>query len=252
MSQHLAITEASQRRVVFEAQLEKTKTDLENADEAMKRTQLSTGMVQVDGQARAMIDSAAHLQAQIVAKEVQIKAMRSYADDENPALTQAQTELDGLRSQFNRMVGSKGGSADDLFLPKGAAPETGLEYVRRLRDVKYYEAIFDVLAKQLELAKLDEAREGGFIQIVDPAVPPEKKSFPKRGLLMIAGLSVGFTFGIMLALLQGGLVRMQHNPATKEKLDLLKCSLWKGRAAKPKPAKEEVGALRHARPEATS
>ena len=252
LSQHLAITEASQRRMIFEAQLEKTKTDLENADEAMKRTQLSTGMVQVDGQARAMIDSAAHLRAQIVAKEVQIEAMRSYAGDENPALTQAQTELDGLRSQFDKMVGSKGGSADDLFLPKGAVPEAGLEYVRRLRDVKYYEAIFDVLAKQLELAKLDEAREGAFIQIVDPAVPPEKKSSPNRSLLTIAGLSVGFTLGIMLALLRGGLVRMQHNPATKEKLDLLKLSLWKGRAAKPKTSKEEVAALQHARPEATS
>ena len=251
LSQHLAITEASQRRVVFEAQLEKTKTQLENADEAMKRTQLSTGMVQVDGQARAMIDSAARLRAQIVSKEVQIEAMRSYAGDENPALTQAQTELDGLRAQFNKMVGSKGGSADDVFLPKGEVPEAGLEYVRKLRDVKYYEAIFDVLARQLELAKLDEAREGAFIQIVDPAVPPEKKSFPKRGMLTIAGLSLGFTFGIMLALLQGGLMRMQHNPATKEKLDLLKRSLWKGRAAKQKPTQEEVGALQHARPEAT-
>ncbi len=218
MSQHLAITEASQRRVVFEAQLEKTKKNLEDADEAMKRTQLSTGMVQVDGQARAMIDSAAHLRAQIVSKEVQIEAMRSYAGDENPALTQAQTELDGLRSQFNKMVGSKGGSSDDLFLPKGEVPQAGLEYVRRLRDVKYYEAIFDVLARQLELAKMDEAREGAFIQIVDAAVPPEKKSFPKRGMLTISGLSVGFTLGIMLALLQGGLVRMRHNPATKDKL----------------------------------
>ena len=252
LSQHLAITEASQRRVVFEAQLDKTKIDLENADEALKRTQLSTGMVQVDGQARAMIDSAARLRAQIVAKEVQIQAMRSYAGDENPALTQAETELDGLRAQFSKMVGSRGGSTDDVFLPKGQVPEAGLEYVRRLRDVKYYEAIFDILAKQLELARLDEAREGAFIQIVDPAVPPERKSFPKRGLISIAGVAVGFTFGIMLALLQGGLVRMQHNPVTKDKLDLLKRSLWEGSAAKPKPVTEPVSALRQqVRPEAT-
>lgn len=250
LSQHLAITEASQRRVVFESQLEKTKTDLENADEALKRTQLSTGMVQVDGQARAMIDSAARLRAQIVAKEVQIQAMRSYAGDENPALTQAQTELDGLRGQFNKMVGAKGGSADDVFLPKGQVPQAGLEYVRRLRDVKYYEAIFDILAKQLELAKLDEAREGAFIQIVDPAVPPEQKSFPKRGMFVIAGLAGGFTFGIMFALFQGGLVRMRHNPATKDKLDMLKRSLWKGRTAtKPKPVPDEVsGSERATRP----
>ncbi|WP_348263797.1 Wzz/FepE/Etk N-terminal domain-containing protein [Telmatobacter sp. DSM 110680] len=249
LSQHLAITEASQRRVVFESQLEKTKTDLENADEALKRTQLSTGMVQVDGQARAMIDSAARLRAQIVAKEVQIQAMRSYAGDENPALTEAQTELDGLRAQFNKMVGAKGGSADDVFLPKGQVPEAGLEYVRRLRDVKYYEAIFDILAKQLELAKLDEAREGAFIQIVDPAVPPEQKSFPKRGMFIIAGLAGGFTFGIMLALFQGGLARMQHNPATKDKLDLLRRSLWKGRTAtKPKPVPDEVSGGERATP----
>ena len=252
LSQHLAITEASQRRVVFENQLEKTKKDLENADEALKKTQLSTGMVQVDGQARAMIDSAARLRAQIVAKEVQIEAMRSYAGDENPALTQAQTELDGLRAQFNKMVGSKGGSADDVFIPKGAVPQAGLEYIRRLRDVKYYEAIFEVLAKQLELAKLDEAREGGVIQVVDPAVPPEQKSFPKRGLFTLAGLALGFTFGIMLALLQGGLVRMQQNPATKDKLDLLRRSVWTGtRKPKRKRNAEEVSALHHTRREAT-
>jgi len=260
LSQHLAISEASQRRVVFENQLEKTKVDLENADEALKKTQLSTGMVQVDGQARAMIDSAARMRAQIVAKEVQIQAMRSYAGDENPALTQAQTELDGLRAQFSKLVGSKGGSADDVFLPKGAVPQAGLEYVRRLRDVKYYEAIFEILAKQLELAKLDEAREGAFIQVVDPAITPEKKSYPKRGLLSVGGLAAGFTFGIMLALLQGGLVRMQQNPATKDKLDLLKRSLWSGsRKARAKvkanqvgeEEEEEVRSLRHARPEAT-
>lgn len=252
LSEHLAITEASQRRVVFENQLEKTKIDLENADEALKRTQLSTGMVQVDGQARAMIESAARLRAQIVAKEVQIEAMRSYAGDENPALTQAQTELDGLREQFNKLVGSKGGSADDLFLPKGEVPQARLEYVRRLRDVKYYEAIFDVLAKQLELAKLDETREGALIQIVDPAVPPEQKSFPKRGLFTLAGLALGFTLGIMLALLEGGLARMQHNPVTKGKLDLLRRSLWSGPGPQPQPAKKEVGPLGHARPEVTS
>jgi hypothetical protein len=86
---------------------------------------------------------------------------------------------------------------------------------------------------------------------VDPAVPPEQKSFPKRGLFALAGIALGFTFGVMMALLQGGLVRMQHNPVTKDKLDLLKRSLWTGRRTKPQPAKEEVGALRHARPEAT-
>jgi tyrosine-protein kinase Etk/Wzc len=257
LSRHLAITEASQRRVVFENQLEKTKVDLENANEALKRTQLSTGMGTVDGQALAIIDSAARLRAQIVAKEVQIEAMRSYAGDENPALTQALTELDGLRPQFNKIVGSKDGSADDVLIPKGKVPQAGLEYVRRLRDVKYDEATFEILAKQVELAKLDEVREGAFLQVVDPAMPPEKESYPNRGLLAMGGLATGFTLGMMLALLQGGLVRMQNNPAMKDKLGLLKRSIWSGRNGKPKTKKvgeeeeDKVRTLRHAPPEAT-
>ena len=258
LSQHLAISEASQRRVVFENRLAKMKVDLENANEALKKAQLSTGVVQLDGQARAMIDSAARMRAQIAAKEVQIEAIRSYAGDENPALTQAQMELDRLRSPFNKHVASLEGSPEGGFLPKGAVPQAGLEYVRRLRDVRYYEAISEVLAKRLELAKLDEVREGAFIQVVDPAITPEKRSYPMRGLLVISGLAVGFTFGIMLALLQGGLIRMQQNAAGKDKLDLLRRSLWSGKSAKAtvkaknadEEEAEELRTLRHA-PEAT-
>jgi len=252
-SKHLALTEASQRRVVFETQLEKTKTDLENADEALTRTQLATGMVQVDSRARAMIDETAKLRAAVVAKQVQIEAMHSSTDAENPALAQAESELAGLRVQFAKLLGSKESSNEDLSLLKGNAPQAGLEYVRRLRDVRYYEAIFDILARQLELARLEEAKEGAFIQVVDPAVPPEKKSFPKRGLIIMSGIAVGFTFGLMFALLQGGLARMQHNPATRDKLTLLRGLIWIGKTARPAPVPAESGKVKdfHTKPEAT-
>ena len=187
LSQHLAITEASQRRVVFETQLEKTKTDLENADEALKR------------------------------------------------------------AQFAKPGGSKESSNEDMSVPKGAASQAGLEYVRRLRDVKYFEAIFDVLVRQVELARLDEAREGAFIQVVDPAVPPEKKSFPNRGLIIMSWTAAGFTFGLMVALLQGGLARMQHNPATRGKLTLLTGLIWMGKTEKPALAPAEQGEVRDLR-----
>src|SRR6202041_1738514 len=115
---------------------------------------------QLDSQARAMIEAAARLRAEVVAKQVQVESMRSYAGDENPALIAAQGELANLRQQFAQLVGSNGSASGDLFLPKGQVPQAGLDYVRKLRDVKYYEAIFDILARQLELAKLDEAKEG--------------------------------------------------------------------------------------------
>jgi tyrosine-protein kinase Etk/Wzc len=221
LSQHLAISEASQRRVIFEQQLEKTNKDLANAEEALKATELSTGMVQVDSQARALIESAARLRAEVTAKEVQIDAMHTYAAPDNPALAEAQQELDGLRAQFAKLVGSHGTAADDVFLPKGQIPQAGLEYIRRLRNVKYYEAIFDILARQLELAKLDEAKEGAFIQVVDAAAPPERKSFPKRTLITLAAAALGFSLAIMFALFQAGLSRLRSDPAKSEKLFLI-------------------------------
>jgi tyrosine-protein kinase Etk/Wzc len=238
LSQHVAITEASERRMVFEQQLEKTKNDLTDSEEALKQTELTTGMVQINSQATAMIESAARLRAQVVAKQVQIQAMRSYAGDGNPALLEQQEALDGLRNQYQQLVGASGlTGTNDLFLSKGNVPQVALEYARKLRDVKYNEAIFEVLARQLEIAKLDEAKEGGVIQIVDPASIPERRSFPKRTLMTLGATLVGFSLSVLFALLEVRWVRMSMHPVKAEQLDRLRTALWnkvdEGRTARP-------------------
>ena len=90
--------------------------------------------------------------------------------------------------------------------------QASLEYVRRLRDVKYYETIFDILARQFELAKLDEAKEGALIQVVDPAIPPDKKSSPRRALIVILATLAGLFVGLITALVQAGFERMKQDP----------------------------------------
>jgi uncharacterized protein involved in exopolysaccharide biosynthesis len=200
LSEHLAITEASQRRLFFEQQLEQAKDNLANAEEALKETQQKTGLIQLDSQARALIESAATLRAQIAAKEVQIQSMRTFATGENAQLIQAEQELDGLRTQLARLGGSENIDSG-LMVPKGQVPEAGLEYVRKLRDVKYYETIFDILARQFEIAKLDEAKQGALVQVVDAAVPADRRSFPKRGMIVIASTAAGFFVGIIIAVL---------------------------------------------------
>ena len=156
LSEHLAIGEAAQRRLFFEQQLGQAKDNLVNAEEALKETQQKTGMLQLDSQARALIESAAQLRAQITAKEVQLQGMRTYATGQNADVVQGQQELDSMRAQLAKL----GGNVDDsagLMMPKGQVTQAGIEYVRKLRDVKYYETIFEILARQFELAKLDEA-----------------------------------------------------------------------------------------------
>jgi uncharacterized protein involved in exopolysaccharide biosynthesis len=224
-SQHLAITEASQRRLFFEQQLEQAKDNLANAEEAMKETEQKTGVIQLDSQARALIESAASLRAQVAAKEVQIQGMRTYATGENSQVVQAQQELDSMRAQLAKLGGSEDSASGGIIVPKGQVPEAGLEYVRKLRDVKYNETIFDILARQFEVAKLDEAKQGALIQVVDPAIPPDKRSFPKRGLIVIGATAVGFFIGLLVALFQAGFRRLKESPEVSEKIAFLKKEL---------------------------
>jgi uncharacterized protein involved in exopolysaccharide biosynthesis len=225
LSQSLAITEASQRRVFFEHELEKSKNDLADAEEALKRTEQKTGLIQLDSQARALIESAATLRAEITAREVQIQGMQTYATGENAQLVQAQRELDGLRAQLAKMGGSEEGGSGEFLVPKGLVPEAGLEYARKLRDVKYYETIFGIIARQFEIAKLDEAKEGAIVQVVDPAIPPDRRSFPKRSLITLGACIGGFLVGVCVALFQAGLLRLKADRETSAKLAYVKSNL---------------------------
>jgi tyrosine-protein kinase Etk/Wzc len=222
LSQHMAITEASQRRLFFEKQLIQAKDNLASAEEALKVTEQTTGLISLDSQARALIESAATLRAQIAAREVEIQGMQTYATSENAQLVQAQRELDSMRAQLAKLGSSEDSASGGIIVPKGKVPQAGLEYIRKLRDVKYNETIFDILARQFEVAKLDEAKQGSVIQVVDPAVPPDRRSFPKRTLIVLGSVFVGLFFGILAALAQAGVERMKADPGTREKLAVLR------------------------------
>jgi uncharacterized protein involved in exopolysaccharide biosynthesis len=212
LSQHLAISEASQRRVFLQSQVDQTKQHLNDAEEAMKNTQQKTGLIELNSQARALIESASYLRALIAAKQVEIEGMRSYATDQNAGVAQAEQELASLRAQMQTLTGSQ--DSEGLIVPKGQVTEAGLEYVRKIRDVKYCEAEFGLLSKQLELARLDEAREGSLIQVVDPAFPPDKRSFPHRTLIVLAAAAAGLFLGILIALVQSRFTQLKRDPQT--------------------------------------
>jgi uncharacterized protein involved in exopolysaccharide biosynthesis len=221
LSATLAVTEASQRRLFFEQQLAQAKDNLATAEEELKRTEQKTGLVQLDAQTRATIELLADLRGQIAAKEVQISAMRSFATGENPDLQIAEQQLAGLRAQEQRM-GAASEGATNALIPKGNMQEAGIEYIRKLRDVKYFETIFDLLARQYEVAKVDEAREGAVVQVVDRAVVPDRKSSPKRTLIVLGSVVLGLFLGVVWAFSKEGWTRLSNNPAEHARMEELK------------------------------
>jgi tyrosine-protein kinase Etk/Wzc len=204
-SAHLAVTEAARRRAFFDQQLIEAKNNLASAEEKLAVTEQQTGLLQPEGQTQALISSAAALRAQVAAKQVEVDAMRNYATPENPQMQQAQAELTGLQAQLAALGRTEGDDRSALIMSKSAVEHGGVEYVRRLRDVKYYETIYETLARQLEAARLQEAREGSGIQVVDPAIAPDGKSGPKRTLITLGFLVAGGVLGCAWVLGQLGL-----------------------------------------------
>ena len=160
----------------------------------------------------------------MVAKEVQLQGMRSYATEDNPDVVTAEQQLAALKAQLAKLAGTDQDSGSDFIVPKGKVPEAGMEYIRRLRDVKYYETISELIAKQFEIAKLDEARQGSIIQVVDAAVTPDTRSFPKRTITVLLVTLVAFFVACGWAIFAAGMQRVIKDPAERRRIDALQAT----------------------------
>ena len=179
------LTEASQRRRFFEEELVKEKDQLASAEVGLRNTQQATGLVLPIGQAEALIRSGALLRVEIITRQAELEAMKTYASDENPRLQVLKRELSAMQGELAR-VERGNNAAGALDLATGQLPQAGLESTLKVRDLKYHETLFEILAKQYEAARLDEAKSAPLVQVIDEAVVPEKRSWPPRTILTLA------------------------------------------------------------------
>ena len=189
----LAVSEAQLRRVFFEKQLNDTKEHLIKAEQDLRLVQEKSGVFVLDKQAEALITGAAQVRALIAEREVQLKVLRTAATDQNPDVIRLSSELGALRSELARMESSQGGNAGSAVdMPVGKLPEAAIDYVRARRELKLQETLLETMLRQYEAAKLDEAKEGQSLQVVDVALPPDHKSKPSVALVALASTLLAF------------------------------------------------------------
>lgn len=217
LTQVFAVTEASHRRLFYEKQLLQAKQNLGDAEIALKQLQEKTGIIHLDAQAQLGIGTAAGLKGQIAMREVELGAMRTFATGNNPDYIRIQQTLSGLKAQLNKV--------ETGTVVPSKVPEAGLEYIRKVRDLKYAETIYEMLAKQFEMAKIDEAKESSVIQVLDKAVVPEQKSKPKRTMMvLLSAIATGF-LTILYAFIKEALNNAKKDTQTEAQLQALKNTL---------------------------
>ena len=224
LNARLAITEAARRRVYFEHQLALAKDHLSESEVSLKGYQEKTGVMEMDAQGSATLGQIATLEATVAAKEVQLAGMRSFATKNNPDYQRVQNELAGLRAELSKLQGSSRPTSG-VMVSKDKMPEQGLEFAHRKRDVKYYETLYEIMARQYEMAKADEAKEGALIQVVDEATPPEKRSFPKRTMTVLLAMVVALFVAILLAFVRHAIAVGGNDPRQAARMAELKRAL---------------------------
>jgi len=204
--ERLAVTEAQQRRVFYEKQLEQTKGRLAVAQTALQGSGINEGALRAEPKMAA--EAYASLKAAVTAAQVKLQSLRTYLTEQSPEFKLAQSELAALQAQLSKAESANNTAAND-------------GYIVKYRDFKYQESLFEMFAKQFELAKLDEARDGALIQVVDVAQTPERKSKPKKAMIAIlTTLATGFVLLLFVFIRQAWRNAMQDE-ATAEKLKRL-------------------------------
>ncbi|HLJ28102.1 MAG TPA: Wzz/FepE/Etk N-terminal domain-containing protein [Candidatus Angelobacter sp.] len=228
LTKKLAVTDASKRRVFFEREAKVANDQLAEAEQALKQTEETTGVFQPDSQTRVMLEAYADLKAQVTAKEVELQAMRSFATAENPDLVRTEHELAALQAQVARYEQGQGGRPiGDIALEK--VPAKALQYVRKYREVKYREAMLQLMLKQYEIARIDEGKDASLIQVLDPALPPERKSSPKRAIIVLSVTFLALLIAILWVYLKEAMEHAREDPQYLTRLQLLKFYLLRKR-----------------------
>jgi tyrosine-protein kinase Etk/Wzc len=218
LSKTLAITEAAQRRLFFETQVKQTRDSLTAAERALRGSGVSEAVLKTMPQ--STLEVLARLKAQMTAQEIKLASMRMFMTESNPELKLAIQELAALRSELSK--------AEQSNMPKAAG--SGGEYIAKYRDYKYHEALFELMVKQYELARLDEAREGTVIQVIDEALVPERRSKPNRSLIAGLTTAVAFLLTVLFVLARQAIRGATSSPTSAQKLERLRRLLAVGRS----------------------
>jgi uncharacterized protein involved in exopolysaccharide biosynthesis len=188
----LNMTGAGNNRVFLEKRIAEARADLINAEDALKNFQAKNKAISVTDQAKATIEGVAQLRAQLAMQEVQLATLQRQFTDSSQEVKTAKATIANLRVQIARLEGEGGGRSSSI--PSvGSVPQLGQEYMRLMREFKIQEAVLEMLTKQYEFSKLSEVKDVSPFKVLQKAKAPERKSKPKRSLMVImAAFASGF------------------------------------------------------------
>lgn len=213
----IVTTSGKRTRVFVEERLKGAKEELGKAEDAIKRFQEANRALKLDDQSKAIIEAIGTVKGQLMAKEVELQTFLSYAMPDNPQAQLLKTQVEELKERLRELEEGKGLSdnsvREDIFIPTTRIPDLTLRYTRLLRDAKVQQALFELLTQQYEVARIQEAKDTPTVQVLDVAKIPERRSKPKRTMIVMLSTITAAFAGVFAAFFVEYIARVKKDEA---------------------------------------
>lgn len=219
VNQEKSVSRAKNSRIYIESQLQETENKLVEVTRRLAGFQRQYKAISLDEQMTAAIQQAGELKGQIIAKQVQLGVMQQNMKGENPLVVRGQMEINELQRRYRELQIGNGKESDEFYVPFSEVPEIGLQLSELTREAKVQETVWELLNQQYYQAKIQEAQDTPTVQVLDRAVPPVLKSFPRRKLLVIIFGLLSLIVGILWAFVKEYLARPEIRPGDKKQVD---------------------------------
>lgn len=201
----IVMTSGKRTRVFVEERLNEAKGGLTNAENNMRSFQEKNRAVKLDDQSKAIIEALGTVKGQLIAKELELKVLLSYATPNNPYAEILKTQVEDLKGKLRELEDGKGTPGNpasrDIFIPTSEIPGLMIQYARLLRDAKVQQTLYELLTQQYEMSRIQEAKDTPTVQVLDIAKVPQKKSKPNRTIIVLLSTITSVFFGVFLAIL---------------------------------------------------
>src|ERR1700719_1214437 len=197
----LSTSSARRERIFLEGRLKAVNNDLETAEKKFSEFSSKNSAIDVKEQGRAMLGAAAVLQGNLIAAQSEYEGLRQIYSDSNVRVRSLHARIEELQRQLEGLEGkgessttlSNSNQADDSLYPSmRKLPLLGVTYADLYRETKIQEAVLETLTREYEMAKVQEAKEIPTVKVLDVPHIPDKKSFPPRLLIILAGTFFAF------------------------------------------------------------
>lgn len=220
---------ARNNREFIEKRYKRSMTDLRTLEDSLQMFQEKYGVLSLPDQTKAAIDVAAELQAKLTVAQVELGVLERTLGENNPEVSLQKAEIAEIRSKLRQMrsgdVSEGFGNVDEMFIPFSEIPEIGMEYLRLYREFEIQSKILEFIVPLYEQAKVEENKTIPVVLVLDRAVPPYKKHWPPRMLILAALMFVSVSFLSLMIFFLLWVAKHSSGTSIEQRLVRLKDSL---------------------------